>query len=189
MRLREVLIVALGLALATATAVVGIANEPSGNHLTGLDFRQDIGMSYAPSKSDQAYSFEVANLCADHHAPVRITSVRPMTTVGRVTLDRAGLSAPVPDTQHMAPSTGGGMMPASWNLRRTVAWCGTSKPKRETYNWLAVQITRHGPESAAIVGLEVNYLDERGVQHSKKVPQLSVGLCGKNKIKAACGIF
>lgn len=121
MRLREVLIVAFGLALATATAVVGIANEPSGSSLTGLDFRQNIGMSYGPSKSGQPYSFEVANICADHHAPVRITSVRPMATIGKVTLDRAGLSAPVPDTQHMAPSPGGGMMPASWNLRRTVA--------------------------------------------------------------------
>ncbi len=44
MRLREVLIVAFGLALATATAVVGIANEPSGSHLTGLNFRQNSGL-------------------------------------------------------------------------------------------------------------------------------------------------
>ncbi len=176
-RARVALSIALGLLLAVAAASVGMAAARSSGgqgRLYGLSFPDHIAWAQTQAKLGQPYSIAILTVCAQH-APVRITTVRPMATVGKMTLDRAGLSAPYGPNQRLAPSPGFAFLPASWNLHRSVTECG--KVRYE----LALQVTRRGPESAGFLGIEVDYLDEKGGKRTARAPNLVLGLCGNNK--------
>ncbi len=46
-------------------------------------------------------------------------------------------------------------------------------------SWIGAQVRRTGPESAAVLGLDIAYLDERGARHSYHLP-LNFVLCGQD---------
>lgn len=127
------------------------------------------------SQVGQPKSFIALEICSDY-APVHITSIHPLRTVGSVTLDRSGLSAPFAPSLKSPPSPPvSDGLPEAWNQHQAVVRCG----QRQI---LAVQETRHGPSTGAVVGLTIDYLDEKSGTHAVKVSNLTMVLCGSVKV-------
>lgn len=107
---------------------------------------------------------------------MRILSLVPTRKVSDIQVDKTGLmtyqnNATRPNPFIAQP----GALPSEY-----VAPEGFSPPpcSSSLHSWIGAQVRRTGPESAAVLGLDIPYLDERGALHVYQLA-LNFVLCGQ----------
>ncbi len=151
------------LAVAAAWSLARSAASPVGKgHIFGLN-GPGVGMGGVGAVG-KPVTFGFLEVCAVN-APVRITAITPLATTAPLRL-RAGLSRAYPGNTHDRPHAGGGALP--WKLGRLTPCGSMTVPTMTT---VGVEVTRLTSASTTVNGLVVRFRDEKGGEHTMKVPR------------------